>query len=163
MKRLAAALFVLTALAGCAALYLRLAANLSVAGSYAQIRPAEESIAAFEDLKSRLADGSFVGEVISDADLGSPEGYEFLSYTVRLRNYGALPAEWIRMEIQPDPNWDVIALGEPRGFSLAPFSTGALSGAMLARSGGDPARALTIRYYVYGRMLEITLPPDRVR
>ncbi|MDR1600446.1 MAG: hypothetical protein LBS11_11350 [Oscillospiraceae bacterium] len=162
MKRLAAALLVIVALVGGAALYLRLSANLSAQGAYIEVHPAAGSLAVFDDLKARLEDGSFTGEVVSDADLGSPDGYEFLVYTVRLRNYGMLPAEWIRIEIAPEREWDVIALGETRGFSLAAFSTGALSGTMLARSGGNPARTVTIRYYVYGRMLTIDVPVVRV-
>ncbi|MDR2658258.1 MAG: hypothetical protein LBB86_10580 [Oscillospiraceae bacterium] len=161
MKRLAVALLAIVILAGGAALYLRLSANLSVIGAYIEIHPAAESMAVYEDLKGKLADGSFTGDILSDADLGSPEGYEFLVYTVRLRNYGILPAEWIRIEIAPAPDWDVIAVGEPRGFSLAAFSAGTLSGTMLARAGGNHARIVTIRYYVYGRMFTIDVPVNR--
>ncbi|GHU76678.1 hypothetical protein AGMMS49992_22770 [Clostridia bacterium] len=155
MKRLAVILLIIAALAGSAALYLRLSAVLTVTDAYVEVHPAADSPAVYSDLQQKLSEGSFTGRILSDADLTAPDGYEFLVYTVRLKNNGILPAEWIQLEIQPSVGLDVLQVGEPRGFSLAAFSTGALSGTLLSRTDGDPARIVTVRYYVYGRLFTI--------
>ncbi|MDR1570819.1 MAG: hypothetical protein LBS72_10115 [Oscillospiraceae bacterium] len=150
MKKLALMLLVIMFAALGTALYLRVGAQLIVAGASVGVRGAHTDADAWASLYVELTDGTFQGRVLSEADMTNAEDYEFRTYSVRLRNLGMLKAEWISISVRAEEA-DVIEYGESRGFTLAAFSSGTISGTVLSRAGSDAARVVTVRYYVFGR------------
>ena len=83
----------LAALAGVGWLYF--SADLTVEEVSCVAYAAQDQPAVFQALKDQLASGSFTGTPFDASGLGAPEDYQFLEYTLRLRNDTFLKAEGI--------------------------------------------------------------------
>ena len=83
-----------------------------------------------------------------------PSQYQFVSYTVELRNINLLPAEWIDLVIVPIDG-DVMQINAAAQ-DLAPFNSSKMS-ILLITSRNTPtlARQAKLTYYVYGRLYEL--------
>lgn len=124
-------------------------AQMQIVGVAASLTPATEALGTYELVTGQMREGSFYGTVYQELEFTYPESYTFVSFTVRMRNRGLLPMDWIRIEVAPEEN-DILQLAADRTPSLAGGSTADFSTALLCRSGADADRKITLTYYVLG-------------
>ena len=67
----------------------------------AVVTPAANALEQFEALRTQMDNDSLTGRVYRKEALGNPEDYVFVTYTVRVKNIGLIPAEWIELVITP--------------------------------------------------------------
>ena len=79
----------------------------------------------------------------------------FVTYTVRLKNRGFFPAEWISMELLEPADGDVLALPDDSRHALPAGSMGDMQLTVLRRTGAQngAARMLRVTCYVFGRKI----------
>ena len=125
--------------------------------------PATEAQATFDALTQQVSLGTFAGTQFTDAAGLRAEDCTFLTYTVRLKNRGFFPAEWIMLSVEPRQsedglNRDVLQLADERAHVLSANSQGDLSATILHMGdAGDTARNLRIVCYVFGQKVEFTV------
>lgn len=122
--------------------------------------PAAQAQNVFDETMAQLANGTFAGAQFAEAGALSAQDATFLTYTVRLKNRGFFPAEWIMLEVEPwnldGSGYDVLQLADQRGHVLAAGSAGDLSATILrAGDAGNTARNLRIVCYVFGQRVEV--------
>ena len=111
----------------------------------------------FDDALRRIENRTFTGRVIADAGDLSAQEAEFVTYTVRLRNRGFFPAEWITLTVVPGDD-DILQLPDESAHVLTAGSRGDLSATILRAGGaGDTARELELVCYVLGRCIAFTV------
>ena len=78
-----------------------------------------------------------------------------MTYTVRLKNRGFFPAEWISMELLEPAEGDVLALPDDSRHALPAGSMGDMQLTVLQRTGAQngAARVLRVTCYVFGRKI----------
>ena len=111
----------------------------------------------FDDAMDQVAKGVFTGRLYSNGAMPYAQDCTFLTYTVRLKNRGFFPAEWIALTVLPrqtgeDGSCDVLALPDSGAYVLNAGSSGDLSATIL--TSGDASmtqRALEITCYVFGK------------
>lgn len=64
----------------------------------ANVTEAQSVADTFDDMVTRLENGTFGGRIFGGTDDLRAEDCAFVTYTVRLQNKGFFPAEWISME-----------------------------------------------------------------
>jgi len=90
----------------------------------------------------------------NNVDYGADQ-YLFITYTLRLRNANALPAEWLQLDIAPQQG-DVLMV-KSSVEDVPAFSETLLTVVLMTdRATGSYARQATLTYYVYGH--EISFP-----
>jgi len=156
MKTAARILATLAVFAVLLAASLYAGARLTVESAGVDVRLASGEAAAFEALRAAVEDMSFTGSVYRDIDWTRPEDYQFLTYILRLRNRGPLPAEWITLTVEAS-DADVAGYSESQGKSLGAFQQGVISQSMLSQKETDTRRTVRIRYYVLGMPFDLAL------
>ena len=163
LKVLAIAVLLVTVAAAGAVLYGMTMFEPRVESVSVVVTPAEEAQDVFDAAVSQVRLGTFAGRQFTAADELAISDCAFLTYTVRLRNRGFFPAEWIMLEVEPQQSADgsardVLQLADERAHVLGANSQGDLSATIL-RTGdaGDTARTLRIVCYVFGRKVETTV------
>lgn len=82
------------------------------------------------------------------------EDCTFLTYTVRLKNKGFFPAEWISLELTEAAQNDVLILPDDSRHMLAAGSMGDIQVTVLNRTNQpDTARTLRVTCYVFGQKI----------
>ena len=125
--------------------------------------PATEAQVTFDALMQQVSLGTFAGTQFASADGLNAEGCTFLTYTVRLKNRGFFPAEWIMLNVEPRQsedgrNRDVLQLADERAHVLSANSQGDLAATILhAGDAGDTARDLRAICYVFGQKVEFSV------
>ena len=111
----------------------------------------------FDDMVTRLENGTFGGRIFGGTDDLRAEDCAFVTYTVRLQNKGFFPAEWISMELVEPKDGDVLALPDDSRHALAAGSVGDMQLTVLRRTDeeeqADTARTLRVTCYVFGRKI----------
>ena len=149
MKAFAVILIVLVLAAVGAVGYLYLKADLDVRFISCIATDAVSQAEYFNGLKSALASSSFVGTRFSSEEPGSPEQYQFLTYTVRLSNRAFLNADVIEIRITP-MSGDVLQVGEEAQHSLPSGQDLDLSAMILTSRDMHSVREATVSYYFWG-------------
>ena len=137
----------LAALAGVGWLYF--SADLTVEEVSCVAYAAQDQPAVFQALKDQLASGSFTGTPFDASGLSAPEDYQFLEYTLRLRNDTFLKAEVIEIQVTPMTG-DILQLSDPDAHDLPARSGGAFTAAILTSREMHSIRELTLTYYLWG-------------
>ena len=155
LKITAIAMLAVTVLAAAAVLYgMNTLAPQVVDASVACV-PASSAQEAFDTAVSQAANGVFAGRVYGDALSIDPQSASFVTYTVRLRNRGFFPAEWIALNVEPvaiDAGQDVLAMESGGANVLASGAQGDLSATLLTTvANPQPPRTIEITCYVLGR------------
>ncbi len=121
----------------------------------ASVAPAVENEDLYNETRKHIQNGTFTGTVFSDTEFIMPDGYQFVTLTVRMSNTGFFPQEWIRIEVQPG-DAAIAQLPETRTPSLAARSRGEFSTTVLTRFGADTQHTVTVTYYVLGHAFSVT-------
>ena len=103
---------------------------------------AQDAADTFAALVGQLENNTFGGKIFGGTGDLRAEECAFVTYTVRLKNRGFFPAEWISMELLEPAEGDVLALPDDSRHALR--RTDAQTGA---------ARVLRVTCYVFGRKI----------
>lgn len=155
MRVLACILVLVTLVVGAFFGYVYYGAQMQIEGITAQVTPATEVQATYDDILAQLDNGSFLGTKYHETEFLMPESFAFLSLTVRMQNRGMFPMDWIQIEVQPDAA-DILQLPADRTPTLAGSSRGDFSTTLLTRTGADQTRTVTVTYYVLGKQMSVT-------
>ncbi len=154
MRVLAWILVLATVLVGAFFGYCYYGAQMQIEGVAAAMTPAVDALATYNELTEQIAQGTFYGGKYRDAEFIMPDGYAFLTLTVRMSNQGFLSQDWIRIEVVPDPA-DIVQLPESRTPTLAARTRADFSATVLTQLGASTSRKIIIHYYVLGREFSI--------
>ena len=158
LRGLAIAMLLVTIAGAAAVLYGLSTMQPEVVQAVAAATPATQAQETFDSLLHQLDDGTFAGTQLSDADGLSAQACTFLTFTVRLKNRGFLPAEWISLSVEPKQDGsgrDVLQMGGDGAHVLPAGGVGDLSATVLRTgSADDTARRLTLTCYVFGRRID---------
>lgn len=149
MKAVAVILIVLVIAAVGGIGYLYLNANLTASFESCIVTDTVTQADYFGQLKSQLASDTFTGALFRDTEPGSPEEYQFMTYTVRLRNNAFLDAEVIELRITPMEG-DLLQIGTSEEYSLKPGRTMDLSATILSARNSHSIREGTVTCYFWG-------------
>ena len=149
MKVFGIILIVLVLAAVCGVGYIYLTARLDIQFVSCIAADGVSQSDTFNTLKSKLATSSFIGTRFSDAELESPEKYQFLTYTVRLNNQTFLKAELIEIRITPMKG-DILQAGDETPHNLSSGETAELSAVILTPRDMHAVREATVSYYFWG-------------
>lgn len=123
----------------------------------ANVTEAQSVADTFDDMVTRLENGTFGGRIFGGTDDLRAEDCAFVTYTVRLQNKGFFPAEWISMELVEPKDGDVLALPDDSRHALAAGGVGDMQLTVLRRTDeeeqADTARTLRVTCYVFGRKI----------
>lgn len=161
MRAIAKFLTVVTVLVLLAAGYVIWAAELKVAPAGAVIESAADRAEAFQNIYQSMQVGSADLEIFTAETIDpSPEQYMFVTYTLKVRNLNALPAEWMQLSITPEDG-DVLMV-KPTVEDAPAFNEQLVTLVLLtSRNAADYVRTATLNYYVYGHeySIPVTLTP----
>ena len=131
--------------------------RMQVVQTAANVTEAQSVADTFDDMVTRLENGTFGGRIFGGTDDLRAEDCAFVTYTVRLQNKGFFPAEWISMELVEPKDGDVLALPDDSRHALAAGSVGDMQLTVLRRTDeeeqADTARTLRVTCYVFGRKI----------
>lgn len=161
MKAIAKFLTVVTLLVLLAGGYVILTAELKVSSAGVLIESAADRAEAFQNIYQSVQTGSTEFELFDGALIDpAPDQYVFATYTLKVRNLNALPAEWMHLSVEPQDG-DVLIV-KPSVEDAPAFSEQLVTLVLLTgRNAADYVRSATLTYYVYGHeySLPITLAP----
>ncbi len=149
MRRTAWILTALAALALMTVLWQTFHQELVVTGRGLNAVDASERQGEHDALVSAIVNRQFSGFVYD----GDPEAEDtrFVTYTLRLRNPGLLPAETVEMQLVTEAE-DIAAWQTPLNADIAPGGEEILTMTLLTGSRGTLRRDLVITYYLWGRL-----------
>ena len=124
-------------------------ARVSISAYRAEGSPATERSVQFEQIKTALAQGAFIGTRFQTGELGAVEEYAFITYTLRLNNQCLVPVDMVEVQVVPDPN-DVAQLGDVSVHSLDAKTQGDITATILTTRDSHSVRELIVTYYVWG-------------
>lgn len=149
MKAFAVILIVLVLAAVCAVGYLYLNAGLDVRFVSCIATDGVSQVEFFDDLRSRVENGSFTGTRFTNDLPGTADQYQFLTYTVRLDNHSFLNAEVLEIRITPMQG-DVLQLETESETDLPAGRQADISATILTDRAMHSVREATVSYYVWG-------------
>lgn len=125
----------------------------------AVVTPAVNAVEQFEALRADMDNDSLTGRVYRKEALGNPEEYVFVTYTLRVKNVGFIPAEWIELVITPG-NGDLLEVPTSGAQVLGAGREGDLKTVVLQKGdGSDSSRSAQVRYYAFGRAYAVGVNP----
>jgi len=154
MRAVAWMLLLITICVGVLIAYSLYAAELKVTQAEVQVVSAGDMITEFQALHRAVQERALLGKQFQEGPTDDPGAYEFHIYTVRLRNNGLIPAEWIRLDVQAEAGDVLQSDGESAG-QLQALSSGEVQLTVLARRGAGAARQLSLTYFVWSRSYSI--------
>lgn len=117
--------------------------------------PAEQAKDIFDAVVSQVKHETFTGRAFGGVSGLEVQDCTFLTYTVRLKNRGFFPAEWIALDVQPVEG-DVLQLDNVQANVLPSGTEGDIAATILHRGdASDAQRTLEISAYVFGRKATI--------
>lgn len=122
--------------------------------------PAVQAQETFDALLEEMALGTFSGRQFAAAEGLGAQDCTFITYSVRLRNKGFFPAEWISLQVSPQQSEDgaqsdILQMGDHGAYVLGAGSRGDLHATILhAGDASHTARQLTVTCYVFGQRVQ---------
>ena len=141
-------LLIFLALAGLTG-YLYFTANVVVADANCVAVDGADQAELFLGLKDQVEKGIFTGTPFETSDLGDPGEYQFLTYTIRLRNETFVKAEVAELQITP-MNGDVLQMADETAHSIPARSEGSIQATILTKKDMHSVREIMITYYLWG-------------
>lgn len=162
LKGLAIAVLLVTVAAAGAVLYGLHTMTPQVASVQVSAVPAVQAQDTYDEIMRQIDEGTFAGRVFAQTQGLYPQDCTFLTYTVRLRNRGFFPAEWVSVDVEPAQqaqlSYDVLQVGGNGANVLPAGSEGDLSATILrVGDASSTARNLRIVCYVFGQRMEFTV------
>ncbi len=153
MKALAIAALIVTILGALAVLYGINTLSPVVEQATVTATPAAQAQSVFDGAMDQIAKGTFAGSLSGESLPETAQDCTFLTYTVRLKNRGFFPAEWISLRVQMQPG-DVLQLANDQANVLPAGGAGDISATILhAGDASNAARTLQVGCYVFGRQI----------
>lgn len=104
----------------------------------------------FEELRRQVRLGAVVGTPYVEAqELSGPENYQFYTYTVRLRNDCAVPADMVELQVTPMAG-DILQIGSSADLKLPAGQTVDATATILTDVNMHAIREVTVTYYIWG-------------
>ena len=104
----------------------------------------------YEDLRDQLRLGAVAGTpYIAATELSGPENYQFLTYTIRLRNNTSVPADMVELQVTPMAG-DVLQIGSFEDVKLPAGRSVDATATILTDVNMHPIREVNITYYIWG-------------
>ena len=130
--------------------YLYMNANIFVEAVGVIATDAVSQYELYEDLRDQLRLGAVAGTpYIAATELAGPENYQFLTYTVRLRNNTAVPADMVELQVTPMAG-DVLQIGSFEDVKLPAGRSMDATATILTDVNMHGIREVTITYYIWG-------------
>lgn len=130
--------------------YMYMNANIYVEAVGVIATDAQSQQALFEELQTQLRLGAVVGTpYTASQELSGPEDYQFLTYTVRLRNNCSVPADMVELQITPMAG-DILQIGSSQDVKLPAGQTVDATATILTGVNMHAIREVTITYYIWG-------------
>ena len=130
--------------------YLYMNANVFVEAVGVIATDAVSQYELYEDLRDQLRLGALAGTpYIAATELSGPENYQFLTYTIRLRNNTSVPADMVELQVTPMAG-DVLQIGSFEDVKLPAGRSGDATATILTDVNMHPIREVTITYYIWG-------------
>jgi len=149
IRRLAIFLMALALLTGGLAVYQAFNEELTVTGTGVSASDAAETPDTYDAWTRAIAHRQFLGLTYGQEARGVDES-RFVTYTLRLKNNGLLPADAVEMQLMSDAG-DVAAFQSPEKLSIGPGEEKTLSMTLLTRTGTGLRRDVLVTFYVWGR------------
>lgn len=121
--------------------------------------PAAQAQEIFDGALEQIENGTFTGRVFGLAGAPAAQESTFLTYTVRLKNRGFFPVEWISLQIAPQQDGDGAAYDafqlDNNGANVLPAGSAGDLSATILRVGDaqNTQRVYTVTGYVFGRKI----------
>ena len=154
MRILAGILVLITLIVGTYVGYCYIGITMEIESVTSSWKAAVDDLETFNQINYQIENGSFSGVRVVEAPLPDPESMSFLTLTVRMRNRGLLPQDWIEIHIEPKDG-DYLFLAQERTPTLAAGTLSDFSTILLTRASVDGSRSLRITYYVLGRQYQV--------
>jgi hypothetical protein len=104
----------------------------------------------FAELRQQLRLGAVTGTPFVQAqELADAENYQFLTYTIRLKNDTAVTADMVELQVTPMTG-DVLQIGSYHDVKLPAGQTVDATATILTAKNMHPIREVTITYYIWG-------------
>lgn len=130
--------------------YLYMNANIFVEAVGVIATDAVSQYELYEDLRDQLRLGAVAGTpYIAATELSGPENYQFLTYTVRLRNNTSVPADMVELQVTPMAG-DVLQIGAFEDVKLPAGRSVDATATILTDVNIHSIREVTITYYLWG-------------
>ena len=130
--------------------YLYMNANVFVEAVGVIATDAVSQYELYEDLRDQLRLGAVAGTpYIAATELSGPENYQFLTYTIRLRNNTSVPADMVELQVTPMAG-DVLQIGSFADVKLPAGRSVDATATILTDVNMHPIREVTITYYIWG-------------
>ena len=130
--------------------YMYMTANLFVEAVGVTAMDAPSQITLFEELREQVRLGAVLGiPYVTARELSGAENYQFLTYTVRLRNDTAVPADMVELQVTPMAG-DILQIGSYTDVKLPAKQTVDATATILTEKDMHPIREVTISYYIWG-------------
>ena len=130
--------------------YMYMTANLYVEAVGVIAADAPSQLPLFEELREQVRLGAVLGTPYTTAqELSGAENYQFLTYTVRLRNDTAVPADMVELQVTPMAG-DILQIGSYTDVKLPAKQTVDATATILTEKDMHPIREVTISYYIWG-------------
>ena len=130
--------------------YLYMNANVFVEAVGVIATDAVSQYELYEDLRDQLRLGAVTGTpYIAATALIGPENYQFLTYTIRLRNNTSVPADMVELQVTPMAG-DVLQIGSFEDVKLPAGRSVDATATILTDVNMHPIREVTITYYIWG-------------
>ena len=130
--------------------YLYMTANVVVEATGVSAVPTASQPELFDSLATQMRLGAVIGTpFIAAQELSAPENYQFYTYTVRLRNNCAAPADMVELQVAPMAG-DVLQIGSFSDVKLPAGQTVDVSATILTSANMHPIREVVVTYYVWG-------------
>ena len=130
--------------------YMYMTANIYVDAVGVTDIAATEQITLFEELREQVRLGAVLGTPYVPAqELPDAENYQFLTYTVRLKNDTAVPADMVELQITP-MSGDILQIGSYQDVKLPARQTVDVTATILTAKDMHAIREVNVTYYIWG-------------
>ena len=141
-------LILIVTLVGVGYLYMNANIYVEAVGVVAVDAPSQADL--FASAKEQLRLGAVAGTpYIPAQELTGPEDYQFLTYTLRLRNNCAVTADMVELQITPMAG-DIMQLGSFEDVKLHAGGSVDATATILTARGMHAIREVTVTYYIWG-------------
>ena len=104
----------------------------------------------FEELRQQVRLGAVIGTpYVAAQELSGAEDYQFLTYTVRLKNDTSVPADMIELQVTPMAG-DILQIGSYHDVKLPAGQSVDATATILTEKNMHAIREVTITYYIWG-------------
>ncbi len=130
--------------------YMYMTANIIVDAVGVVATEAANQPVHFAELRQQLRLGAVTGTPFVQAqELADAETYQFLTYTIRLKNDTAVTADMVELQVTPMAG-DVLQIGSYHDVKLPAGQTVDATATILTAKNMHPIREVTITYYIWG-------------